>query len=361
MTKKISFFLPTLNIGGVERVFITYANYLSKLSYRVDFVLCKREGKLLPLLNPDVNLYDLENVQLRFSFYKLRKYIKKYQPDYLITGGDFPNCVTILSSLNLRRQPKVIISQHNYYNIESKRLGWWANFTCFLMRTLYPMSHRIIAISNGIYDFLNNEIGIPANKIIKLSNPIDCEDIVQKSKKQLDIILPEKYIVFIGRLGFVKNLPFLLNSFEKTNLTDVKLLIVGDGEMMDELKAQTKCMKKGNLVSFVGAVENPLPILKKSKLLVLPSFSEAYPTILLEALCLNVPMLATPTKGAKEILTNMPGTYISADFDDVDGFARLLEESIADNRIDKRIAEQKLEQNSITFIGQKIQSEIITQ
>lgn len=358
MIKKITFFLPTLNIGGVERVFITYANYLASLSYRVDFVLCKREGDLLPLLSSNINLYDLDDVQLRFSFYKLRKYIKKNPPDYIITGGDFPNFIAILSSLNLREKPKVIISQHNYYNIESKRLGWWANFTCTLMKVLYPMSHRVIAISDGIYDFLMKDIGIQDRKIVKIPNPIHREDIIIKSNYQPSIELPENYIVFIGRLGYVKNLSFLLNSFEEANIKDVKLLIVGNGEMMDDLKMQANRMRKGGLVSFVGAVENPLPILKKSQLLVLPSFSEAYPTILLEALCLNIPILATPTNGAKEILRDIPGTCFSTDFNDTEMFAKLLETCI-NNKIDEKIAEQKLSQNSIEVIGNKILSEII--
>ena len=53
---KIAFFLPTLNIGGIERVFITYANYLTEKEYDIDFVLCKKEGKLLSLLNSSIRL-----------------------------------------------------------------------------------------------------------------------------------------------------------------------------------------------------------------------------------------------------------------------------------------------------------------
>ena len=47
---KIAFFLPTLNVGGIERVFITYANSLSEF-YDVEFVLCKKEGILLKELS----------------------------------------------------------------------------------------------------------------------------------------------------------------------------------------------------------------------------------------------------------------------------------------------------------------------
>ena len=45
MKSKISFFLPSFNIGGVERVFINYANALSDKGYNVDFVVCKAELK----------------------------------------------------------------------------------------------------------------------------------------------------------------------------------------------------------------------------------------------------------------------------------------------------------------------------
>lgn len=107
---KIAFFLPTLNIGGIERVFITYANYLTEKEYDIDFVLCKKEGKLLSLLNSSIKLYDLGNMQLRYSFFKLRQYMKKIQPNVIISGGDFPNLILIISSLGLKNRPKIIVS-----------------------------------------------------------------------------------------------------------------------------------------------------------------------------------------------------------------------------------------------------------
>lgn len=94
--------MPTLNIGGIERVFITYANYLTEKEYDIDFVLCKKEGKLLSLLNSSIKLYDLGNMQLRYSFFKLRQYMKKIQPNVIISGGDFPNLILIISSLGLK-------------------------------------------------------------------------------------------------------------------------------------------------------------------------------------------------------------------------------------------------------------------
>ena len=87
--KKVAFFLPTLNIGGIERVFITYANYLIDKKYNIYFILCKRRGELLSLLDSNIKLYHLGNVQLKFSFLKLRQSLKEIQPDVIVSGGIF--------------------------------------------------------------------------------------------------------------------------------------------------------------------------------------------------------------------------------------------------------------------------------
>lgn len=356
--KKVAFFLPTLNIGGIERVFITYANYLIDKKYNIYFILCKRRGELLSLLDSNIKLYHLGNVQLKFSFLKLRQSLKEIQPDVIVSGGDFPNLILIVSSLGLKKVPKIIISQHNYYNVETRRLGWWAYGTCFFMKKIYPKADKIIAVSDGIREFLIKKIHISADRIIKLPNPIDIKGIKEKSLELLDITLPDRYILFVGRLSYVKNLFFLLDAFEMGKLDNNSLVIVGDGEMRNALMKKAKKMHKADNIIFLGAMENPLPILKKAQLLVLPSFSEAYPTILLEALCLYIPVVSTPTKGAKEILHNVSGTYISTDCYNIEEFARLMERGVKE-RISHKVIDDKIGLNSIENIGLRIQREII--
>ena len=131
-----------------------------------------------------------------------------------------------------------------------------------------------------------------------------------------------------------------------------------NGEMKDVLIEKTKKMNKVDKIMFLGEIENPLPILKRSQLLVLPSFSEAYPTILLEALCLYIPVLSTPTKGAKEILNNMAGTYISNDYYNIEEFAKLMENGVKE-KLDPQLVDRKISLNFIDVIGFRIQYEII--
>lgn len=284
---KIAFFLPTLNVGGIERVFITYANSLSEF-YDVEFVLCKKEGILLKELSSKVNVYNLGNVRLANSFYYLRKYLKQNRLDCIITGGDYPNMVLVLASLHLSHRPKIVISQHNYFNIEIEHLGLWAKFSKIWTRIIYPYSHKIIAVSDGIYKYLIYDLKQKPTKIIKVPNPINVKEINVKSKKKCEFNLPDNYIVFIGRLGAVKNIYMLLDAYEKARLNECYLVIVGDGvDMMSLQKYAIKLSKKKRII-FTGATNNPLPVLRNAKSLVLPSFSEAFPTVLLEAICLGV-------------------------------------------------------------------------
>lgn len=184
---KIAFFLPTLNVGGIERVFITYGNSLSEF-YDVEFVLCKKEGILLKELSSKVNVYNLGNVRLANSFYYLRKYLKQNRLDCIITGGDYPNMVLVLASLHLSHRPKIVISQHNFFNIEIEHLGLWAKFSKIWTRIIYPYSHKIIAVSDGIYKYLIYDLKQKPTKIIKVPNPINVKEINVKSKKNVSLI-----------------------------------------------------------------------------------------------------------------------------------------------------------------------------
>lgn len=328
MTKKISFFLPSLNIGGIERVFICYANNLVKRNYSIDFVLCKREGLLLTDVSPEVNMVFLEVKKLRFVWRKLREYLKRETPDVVITGGDYSNIMLTISALGLHPKPQIVISQHNYNNIEGRSLGYWARTTQLWMKLIYPIADQIIAISEGIKSYLCNDIHVPCRKIVVINNPIDIDYVYTKSKEKVVVQLPDSFIVFIGRISPVKNLPLLLQAYEKANINNISLVIVGDGPELSYIKQIIHGLNKRENIYCIGEVNNPLPILAKAKVLVLPSFSEAFPTILLEAMCLNKAIVATPTKGALEILSEVKGMYISSSFDNPSEFSKLIEDSI---------------------------------
>lgn len=333
--KKIAFFVPSLNIGGVEKVFLTYAELFAIKGYDVDFVVCKAEGELLYNIPNGVNLVSLNKKKLRNSFFALRKYIRDSNAKSLICGPDIVNILTILANISLPKNKRInlIISQHSVPDKDAEDLGVLGKLIPFGKKNIYKYADKIIAVSKAVAENLK-EYRIPENKIYTINNPIDSNYIISKSKINLNINLPEKYIVFVGRLSNVKNIELLINAFDNIKNNDVELVIVGDGPKRYDLESLSKSKKRGNKILFIGAVSNPYPIIKNSILLALPSHSEAFPTVVLEAIILGKTIVHTPNSGCIEILGNdSKNSYCSKSFDNINEYTLLLEKAI-DNPID---------------------------
>lgn len=113
-------------------------------------------------------------------------------------------------------------------------------------------------------------------------------------------------IGFIGRLSgekgvmnFVRAIPLILRQRD-----DIEFLIIGDGQLLDDLKEELKKSNCYHRVKFTGWIpHDKLPdYLNELKLLVLPSYSEGVPGIVQEAMACGTPVLATPVGGVPDLI-----------------------------------------------------------
>lgn len=312
------FYTPSLNIGGIERVFVTYANALSR-NYAVCFVFGHDGGDLVKLLDNRVAVRSLGNVRLRQSFSRLINLINQEAPIYIVSGGEIPNMFCLLASFFSKSKAKNIFSHHNYFNVETKK-----SVSQLIIKLFYNRAYKIVSVSNGISSFLK-DLGVNNDKILTLYNPINLEDIVVKSHSRFKI--PQKeYLVFVGRLNKVKNLFFLIESFQLVleKHPELTLLLVGDGDLKNLLNNYIQQNGLINKVVLVGSVSNPYPYIANAKLLLLPSLSEALPTVILEAFSLGITVVSTPTNGAVDLLKNGTLGYISSSFNDSNEYSKLI-------------------------------------
>jgi GalNAc-alpha-(1->4)-GalNAc-alpha-(1->3)-diNAcBac-PP-undecaprenol alpha-1,4-N-acetyl-D-galactosaminyltransferase len=322
MNKKIAFFTPSLNIGGIERVFMTYANSLTN-NYNVEYVICYEKGDLGQYLNQNVKTTIL-HTRLSYSLIKLARYIRKNKPDYIITGGDIPNAMVLIANKISGSRTKVIISQHNYLNIEQN-----IYLSIFIYRFIYNYAYKIIAVSDDIAKFIKG-FKIEQDKVVIIYNPINIQSIQDLSKKLPEKINYSNYILYVGRLSAVKNLEFLVKSFSllKKEKPELNLILAGNGPMQKPLELLVKNLDIQNSVSFLGIIANPYPLIKNSLFVVLPSFSEALPTIILECFALGKTIVGTPTKGALDLLENGKYGFISNLFNDEQEFSKLMDKAL---------------------------------
>ncbi|HOK40852.1 MAG TPA: glycosyltransferase family 4 protein [bacterium] len=121
----------------------------------------------------------------------------------------------------------------------------------------------------------------------------------QKEKKELDLIKP--IILYVGALVAYKQVDKLIKAFSKVNKGS--LLIIGDGELYDDLNELAENLKIRN-IKFIKGV--PLEELQKyfnsSDLFVLPSKNETFGIVYLNALAANIPAIADKSEIQKWIL-----------------------------------------------------------
>jgi len=173
------------------------------------------------------------------------------------------------------------------------------------MRWLYRRAAMIVAVSQGVAEDLRG-LGIPDDQIRVIHNPVDPERL--RYLAGVGPVLPSlddtPYVIALGRLTEAKDYPSLLRAYAASKLRHShRLVIVGEGEERDKLERLVFELEITERVLLAGALDNPYRVLAGAALLVLSSRWEGYPNVLLEALALDVPVVATDCQhGPRELL-----------------------------------------------------------
>lgn len=121
-------------------------------------------------------------------------------------------------------------------------------------------------------------------------------------------------LVFIGRLTKKKGVYVLLDAIDlvKEDIPDIKLYICGGGPEQDHLRTCLLARKLNNHVTIMGPTDRQgiIQTLAKARALVLPSFGEGTPSVILEALCIGRPVVATDTGDIKKLVGPQSGKLI---------------------------------------------------
>ncbi len=113
-------------------------------------------------------------------------------------------------------------------------------------------------------------------------------------------------ILCVGRLNAAKGIHLLLEAVAalQQEFDSLRLTLVGDGEERVSLQALTESLGIGDRVTFAGAVnqENILPYYYQADILCLPSFAEGVPVVLMEAMAMEIPCVASRITGIPELI-----------------------------------------------------------
>ena len=234
-----------------------------------------------------------------FSFIPLYKVIKKKNPDYFICHLITSLPMLLAKLFNFRSKFILRISGLPKFNF----------FRKFYWKTCGNVFFRITSPTNATINHLQLIKIFDEKKIFLLQDPIiDIQKIVKLKKQKIDPYFEKnQFIVAIGRLTKQKNFKFLISCFQKLidSQPNLKLVILGDGEEMQNLKKLIHTKNLKNNIFLLGHSQNVFSYLSRAKLFILSSLWEDPGWVLLEAAASNTLILSSDCKnGPSEIIDN---------------------------------------------------------
>jgi len=299
---KVAFCIPDMIIGGVETVFI---NLMDELSKKTDLqitivTLAKIEEPLyVKWLKSHPEIPVFVYYPMRNWFESIIKY-KKYRRFIVYKSGKLKDIDVFVDykhfeffkELQYFKQPK-ITWMHS-------ALSYFEQSGLFYRLPLYT---KLIGITDDFATDFKEKYPEYKDKIVRIYNPINVHNI--KNKANLDKAPTGEYFCHVSRLVDGKDIKTLLDAFDlfAKSYPDVKLYIVGDGYKAKDFQKYAKTLKSEPRIKFIGALNNPYPIMSGAIANILSTEYEGLPTVVLESVALGVPCISSNCKsGPREIL-----------------------------------------------------------
>lgn len=241
-----------------------------------------------------------------------------------------PGLVAALAS-RLTRRPLVLTRHHSdaVHRLEGRaRRGAYLRAEHFVNRT----AQHIIAPARMVERILVEREGVPREKVTLIPYPQDpsrFSNLRPPGEVRSELgVRSERMLVAVSRLHPEKGLPVLLRALAMLP-ADLHLCIVGEGPDRERLQALASELGLAGRTRLLGWRDDALSIVSAADVFVHPSYHEALPSAVIEALALGKPIVATDVSGVRDILGDQDyGRIVLAG--DAAALGSAIEETLAD-------------------------------
>ena len=303
----VAFYLRLLYGGGAERVMVNLMHGLVDQGIKVDLVMNTASGPYLDQVDSRVRIVNLQTPRLLLGLPKLAGYLRREKPTALISGLHYANEIALWAKQLALVPTSVIVTEHNTLSIHAQRRST-DRWSPLLAKLFYPLASEVVAVSQGVAKDLAQVTGLAESRIRVIYNPIVSSELLAKSQQPLEHPwfqageLP--IILGVGRLEAQKDFPTLINAFAQVRrIKPCRLVILGSGRDRQQLNTLVKKLGLEKDVAFLGFVDNPYTYIAKAAVYVLSSAWEGFGNVLVEAMAVGTPVVATDCpNGPAEIL-----------------------------------------------------------
>lgn len=248
---------------------------------------------LAPLCNP-------------WALLRLVRLLRKEGVTILQTHGARANVYGRLAGW-LAGVPCVVSTLHNsIQDYEVGRLKQWLYRT--VLRLTTPLAHRIICVSEATRRDVVGDCPGAAERAITIRNGVDRAR-YERGGHGARIRAEWRcgdgpVLVIVARLTEQKGQRYLIEALPAllSEWPTLSCLFVGEGECREPLQQLAQQLNVRQACRFVGTTETVADFYSAADVVVLPSLSEGFPFVVLEALALSKPVVATNVNGVPEII-----------------------------------------------------------
>lgn len=346
-------------IGGIPGYTLELIEELIRKGHKIIFI-----GKIY-YYKPQINLSYFEiqkkvTFTSRFLIYLLFKsflielnkntIIHAHRPDHLAVFGLFKTNPSILT---LHGQQAVTIIKRKNRLIRQIYL--------MLEKIAFRKAERILATDEITKSYYNKQYPSYARKIEVLPTGVNLKKFrpIDKNicRKKLQLSDNDKIILFLGRIEPPKKVDEIIESFAIINKHDkqTKLLIIGDGVKLNDMKMLSTKLNLTDSVIFLGArMREELPeLINCADVSVLYSGNEGSPLSVKESLACGIPVVANRVGDVEKLIANGKNGFIVNE-ESVDSLAKQLEECLKKAALMKDYCIESVREYSAEKINNKI-------
>jgi glycosyltransferase involved in cell wall biosynthesis len=308
-TPRIAVFAATSGHSGVDRILSNLIGQWASWGLRVDLLKVRRHGPTLVDIPAGVRCIDLGSAHVNSALPGLVRYLRREQPQALLSDKDRVNRIAILARALSRSQTRLVVRLGTTVsvNLASRRFTerWLQQIS---IRYLYRLADKILVPSFGVAVDLRDQLGVDGARIEVAPSPVVSPRFLELASASVDHpwLQPAEPPVLLGagELGARKDFATLIRAFASVRATrPCRLIILGRGRQRETLLALARELGVADSVDLPGFVANPYAFMKHAALFALTSRWEGLGLVIVEALACGTPVVSTDCpSGPREIL-----------------------------------------------------------